>query len=503
MKGLKKHIIWTVLTFCIVLGMSIPMKTHAVTSGDYSYTYVYEYREVVNEEGVCPEFPPIDPEPDPPIGDDEEIIVDPNVDPYPEEKPDPDRKVRGICITRYYGSEAIVNIPSTIDGYQVVAIDFVVPKEFVTELTIPEGVTYLGEEIFHGFTGLRKITVDKDNKNYSSVDGVLFDKEQSTLIFFPEGKGDAFHIPEKVQEISLGAFRNAANLEEIRIPGTIHTIGERAFEECANLQKVYLEDGVNTIDAYAFLNCKSLKSIEIPETVYGIGGAAFRGCSSLEEIHLKEGLGIIEYDAFEGCVSLKDIELPESLWCIGQSAFDGCSSLKNVKIPKNVSSLGEAFDNCENLLSFTIDEDNPYYSFENGVLFNKEKTVLYCYEYIPVPERKSYTVPETVVEIDEFAFSYSENLETVILPDELIKIGRSAFRNCSNLKTIEIPKNLENLESYAFYNCTSLKEISIPGGVEIISSSAFENCTSLEKVSVSDGVKTIDSGAFIDRKSVV
>ena len=498
MKGLKKYIIWTVLTFCIVLGMSIPMKTHAVTSGDYSYTYVYEYREVVNEEGVCPEFPPIDPEPDPPIGDDEEIIVDPNVDPDPEEKPDPDRKVRGICITRYYGSEAIVNIPSTIDGYQVVAIDFVVPKEFVTELTIPEGVTSLGEEIFHGFTGLRKITVDKDNKNYSSVDGVLFDKEQSTLIFFPEGKGDAFHIPEKVQVISLGAFRNAANLEEIRIPGTIHTIGERAFEECANLQKVYLEDGINEIDGYAFLNCKSLKSIELPETVYEIGYAAFRGCSSLEDIHLKEGLGIIESGAFEECVSLESIELPESLWYIGQSAFDGCSSLNDIKIPKNVSSLGEAFDNCENLLSFTIDEDNPYYSFENGVLFNKEKTVLYCYEYIPVPERKSYTVPETVVEIDEFAFSYSENLETVILPDELIKIGRSAFRNCSNLKTIEIPKNLENLESYAFYNCTSLKEILIPGGVETISSSAFENCTSLEKVSISDGVKTIDSGAFME-----
>ena len=200
----------------------------------------------------------------------------------------------------------------------------------LTSVTIPEGVMSIGSSAFYGCNSLSTITVANGNANYASVDGVLFNKECTTLVLYPAGHGAAYQIPEGVT-----------------------SVGEGAFDDCSSLTSVTIPESVTSIGDYAFQECSSLTSVTIPEGVTEIERGTFHNCTSLENVTLPEGLLSIEGDyhgAFEGCSSLTDVTIPESVTSIGDSAFSSCSSLTSVTIPGSVTSIGSyAFDGCDKL----------------------------------------------------------------------------------------------------------------------------------------------------------
>ena len=230
---------------------------------------------------------------------------------------------------------------------------------------------------------------------------------------------------------------------EVKIPAKINgvdvvAIAPGAFRFCASLNCVNIEDGVKTICAFAFAHCPNLTNIDIPNSVDSIGRLAFRLCESLTSISLPEGLRSIDNEAFAYCSGLTSVTIPASAENIGPGAFFGCSKLEAIRVA----------------------EGNPnYYSNENGVLFNKEKTVLHTY---PAALEGSYTVPSGVIKIGAYAFSGC-SLSRVIIPNSVTGIDTAAFYHCSNLTHITLPDTITAIGSNAFFKCISLSEISFGG----------------------------------------
>ena len=150
-------------------------------------------------------------------------------------------------------------------------------------ITIPDNVTFIGEDAFSEHF---PIYVSENNQSYSSEDGVLFDKQKTTLICFPRPKSEAsYTIPDSVTTISQGAFFSCFKLASVTIPDSVTSIGGRAFYYCESLTSVNIPDGVTGIGEYVFYNCKNLTSVEIPESVTYVSWYAFYGCKSLTDVY--------------------------------------------------------------------------------------------------------------------------------------------------------------------------------------------------------------------------
>ena len=204
-------------------------------------------------------------------------------------------------ITKYndIGSKA-VTIPSTIDRYKVTEIGWsafsgctglksiTIPSS-VTEIggyafrgckglksiTIPSSVTEIGENAFRGCKGLTSITADKNNKNYTSVNGVLFNKNKTEILAYPNAKSSSYVIPSSVTEIGSAAFYDCTGLKSVTIPSSVKEIGIDAFSGCTGLKSVTISNGVTNIESWAFYGCTGLKSVTIPSSVAEICGSAF------------------------------------------------------------------------------------------------------------------------------------------------------------------------------------------------------------------------------------
>ena len=198
-------------------------------------------------------------------------------------------------------------------------------------VTIPEDVTSIGGGAFNGCSSLSDITVASGNAKYASVDGVLFNKECTTLLRYPAGHDSAvYQISEGVTSIDNGAFYGCSGLTSVTIPEGVTSIADWTFCGCSSLTSVTIPESVTSIDNVAFCGCSSLTSVTIPEGVTSIGSYAFEACSSLTSVAIPESVTSIgEYDFF-GCSSLTSVTIPESVTSIGEGAFADCSSLKDV-----------------------------------------------------------------------------------------------------------------------------------------------------------------------------
>jgi hypothetical protein len=150
----------------------------------------------------------------------------------------------------------------------------------LTSVSIPASITTLGSDAFGLCTGVTAFTVDPSNPVYSSLNGVLFDKTQDTLIEFPGAVGGTYTIPAGVVTME-DAFSDNTNLTGVVIPGSVTTVGNSAFAGCSALSSVTFGNGVNTIDAAAFDFCTNLTSVTIPNSVTSIQDEAFASCSDL------------------------------------------------------------------------------------------------------------------------------------------------------------------------------------------------------------------------------
>ena len=259
----------------------------------------------------------------------------------------------GDCAFRYCNSLTSVTIPNSVTTIGVGAFD---GCRSLTSVTIPNSVTTIGVGAFDGCRSLTSIDVASGNLNYSSKDGVLFDKNKSTLIQYPIGnKRTEYTIPNSVTTIGSYAFDDCSNLTSVTIPNSVTTIGSYAFDDCSNLTSVTIPNSVTTIGKYAFSDCSGLTSVTIGNSVTTIGGHAFSGCSGLTSVTIPNSVTTIGEYAFEFCSGLTSVTIPNSVTTIGESAFSGCSSLTSVTIPNSVTTIGKyAFIYCRSLTSVTI-----------------------------------------------------------------------------------------------------------------------------------------------------
>jgi hypothetical protein len=178
---------------------------------------------------------------------------------------------------------------------------------------------------------------------------------------------------------------------------------------------------------------------------------------------------------------------------IATKAFSG-SGLLNVIIPASVTNIGQqVFYFCNHLTNIVVDSSNPVYSSTNGVLFNKAQTILIQF---PGGRAGSYTVPNGVISIGNYAFSQCHSLTNVTIPDSVTNILDYAFYYCG-LWSVIIGNSVTSIGNYAFCDCNSLMSVTIPNSVTSIGGiNAFKYDRNLRNVIIGDHVTNIGSAAF-------
>jgi len=237
----------------------------------------------------------------------------------------------------------------------------------LTNVTIPNSVTYIGEGAFSDCTSLTNFSVDAANAVYSSLDGVLFNKAQTTLILFPAGRGGGYAIPNTVTNIGDHSFYHCTSLTSVTIGSSVTSIGYYSFEHCTSLTSVTIGSSVTSIGEAAFSGCTSLTSVTIGSSVTDIGYDAFSYCTSLTTVTIGSSVTSIGYAAFSYCTSLTSVTIGSSVASLGGWAFNSCTGLTSVTIPNSVTNIGDdAFYDCTSLTSVTFLGNAPS---EGAVMF--------------------------------------------------------------------------------------------------------------------------------------
>jgi len=223
-------------------------------------------------------------------------------------------------------------------------------------IVIPAGVNHINTSMILGCSNLTDIEVSRENKDYTSVDGVLFTENKASLVIYPAGKkSEMYTIPSSVSTIGFLAFDSCSHLTNIVIPNSVTAIEMGAFRYCTSLTNIVIPDKITRIDWAVFEYCTNLTSIKIPDKITSIGIAAFKNCSSLTNITIPNSVTNIGIAAFYDCSSLTNIAIPDSITDIGEGVFSYCSSLTSVTIPDSITGIGYmAFYNCGNLTNVVI-----------------------------------------------------------------------------------------------------------------------------------------------------
>ncbi|MEE1064729.1 MAG: leucine-rich repeat domain-containing protein, partial [Acutalibacteraceae bacterium] len=237
-----------------------------------------------------------------------------------------------------------------------------------------------------------------------------------------------------------------------------------------------------------------LTDFTTPASVKTIADYAFRGVINLQNVTLNEGIVNIGSFAF-WTSNIVNISLPESLQTISKSAFWHSEKLTGINLPKNLISIGDAaFENCYSIEYFSVHPENTYFSSdEKGVLYNKNKSVLY--QYPAGSTEIEFNIPLSVVIIKRGAFAYSENLRHVVLHNNIIEMETNVFQG-SGIEYIDIPESLTAIPDYTFDDCGDLAAIAIHATITSVGVAAFRRCTSLKTVHLPDSITSIGKEAF-------
>ena len=399
------------------------------------------------------------------------------------------------CVSSISGD---VVIPDIIEGYPVTSIGegAFYSCDILTSIVIPDSVISIGDEAFCFCRSLESIVIPDSVTSIgyqafydcSSLESIVIPDSVTSIgyqSFYFCDSLKSIVIPDSVTSIGEMAFSHCDSLESIVIPDSVISIGDEAFDSCRSLESIVIPDSVTSIGEMAFSHCDSLEQITvdedneyyssdaynvlfnkdktelirypvgnsrteytIPDSVTSIGRSAFYGCSNLESIVIPDSVTSIG-NAFSHCTSLESIVIPDSVTSIGDGAFSSCVSLESIVIPDSVTSIGNyAFYCCESLKSIVIPDSVTSigeWAFNNTAYYNDdsnwENGVLYISNHLIESKdliKGFYKIKHGTKTIADYAFSYCDSFESIVIPDSVTSIGRSAFEFCDSLESITI-----------------------------------------------------------------
>ena len=369
----------------------------------------------------------------------------------------------------------------------------------LTNIGIPSTWTYVSLDISFDNTQLQNIYISDLSVWCSLVNANIIMNARNSCknLYLNNELITELTIPEGITYIYPSTFCYCENLTSVTIPNSVKFIGSEAFCFCSSLTNLTIPDGIETIGDSAFFGCSNLTSITMPDSVTSIGNYAFYACSNLTSITIGAGVTQIGSSAFEYCANLANITLPSSVKLIGSSAFSHCDSslyttYENAKyvrcgdnpyailmdvtykysssynIHENTKYIaGNAFDSCTSLKNIIIPD---------GVISIGINTFYNCVNLT------SIVIPDSVTSIGSYAFYNCNGLTSIVIPDSVISIGNGAFSYCDRLTSVTIGNGVTSIGKSAFLYCDALTSVIIGNSVEFIGDDAFDCCTNLKDV---------------------
>ncbi|MDR2485597.1 MAG: leucine-rich repeat domain-containing protein [Treponema sp.] len=316
----------------------------------------------------------------------------------------------------------------------------------------------LQDEALVAYTGTESVVVIPDNLGIKEIGDRAFALSGITSITIPEG----------VTRIGDWAFWGAAGLTDIRLPEGLTRIGDWAFLGCAGLTGIRLPDSVAGVGDWAFGNCTGLTNIEVGEgnpAYRSIGGVLFDKTGTVLVAYpagnknpaytVPDTVTLIGNLAFSSAGNLVAIEIPSGVTYIGSLVFYGCAGLTNIEVdegnPAYRSIGGVLFDKTGTVLAaYPAGNKNPAYTVPVGVQTIGERAFYGCTGFNRI------SLPESVTGIGQEAFQNCTGLVNLQIPDSVTAIGERAFYNCTNLVAVNISSRVAGIGDQAFYGCTSL-----------------------------------------------
>ncbi len=369
-------------------------------------------------------------------------------------------------------------------------------------LEIREGVTEIGKYTFANTTKFS--TAATDCAPFTTLETLILPDSLVTigeLAFYKAGMTE-LTIPENVSSIGQNAFSYSATLKKLVVHGNqldiggsafqycealetvalnegVKRVGNSAFASCTALQTVTMKNGVTTFGDYAFSNCANLKALVFPDSVTSYGKYVISGCKALEELTIGGGCAKLEIKTGLSYASGNLLYYPP--FYIGSGA-----QLKRLEIREGVTEIGKYVFANTNEHSISTSYCSPFTTLETLILPKSLETIGdYAFYQAGMTE---LTIPENVSSIGSYAFNASANLKNLIVRGDNLVIGNYAFRNCKALETVVLEEGVKSIGSYAFSGCTVLMAIQISDSVKSIGSCAFQDCTSLTELVFPDSV---------------
>ena len=319
---------------------------------------------------------------------------------------------------------------------------------------LPASVTSIASNAFINCTSLYNLTIDKENTIYEVEDGIIYTKDNSTLIMLaPMAEREEVTISEGVKRLENSSLAMCTSMTTLNLPSSLEYITGDAFPTTvATIETI----NIPTSNPYYYAEDGYIYSKDGTELVYV--------ASTKAEISINEKVETIKTGAMYLIAKATEIVIPDNVSTIEETAFRfGSNKLIKIDIGKGVSNLSSGFKgwggiNSATNLEITIDSENQNYKVENNLILTKDgkKVITYCNRYVQMQ-----VVPEGVEEIAVSAFAAFDKAEEIKLPSTLRVIGANSFADCDNIKVIEIPNSVETIASSAFNLCNVLETVTI------------------------------------------
>lgn len=387
-------------------------------------------------------------------------------------------------------------IPSSVTTIEYYAFD---GCSGLQSIYIPESVTNIDSNPFPNCANLGSIIVDANNPSYDSRDNcnaIIRTMDNTMLV----GCMNTV-IPNSVENI-FDAFTGAANLRSITIPASVGSIMPGVFIGCTGLESIIVDndnpyfDSRDNCNAIIFTETNEImaacKNTSFPQSVTTIGMGAFQGNDALTNIVIPEHITSIGQYAFSNCMNLTTATIHGG--CINGNAFSGCTNLSSVTIGTGVTEImTSAFENCDNLLSLRVEENNPIFDSRNNcnavIETSTNRLLLGC---------ASTVIPNTVTAIAEHAFEFCTSITTISIPSSVSIIEDYAFFCSRSLKTVSFSNGVSYIGRWAFAGCWELEDFSLPNTLTTIGDYAFNGCKKLTQISIPKSITSIGYGIIRD-----